>query len=47
MALKHAEVRAGTRVFDRPFGVLEIHSASLFDVRRVGEAILTGTGKRR
>jgi hypothetical protein len=25
VALKHGEVRAGTRVFDRPFGALEIH----------------------
>ena len=37
-------VQPGILYVERQFGVLEIHSADLADIRRAGEAILTGTG---
>lgn len=39
-------VQPGILYVERQFGVLEIHSASLDEVRRAGEAILAGTGNR-
>lgn len=39
-------IQPGILYVERQFGVLEIHSASLSDVRRAGEAILTGTGNK-
>lgn len=36
-------IQPGILYVERQFGVLEIHSDSLADVRRAGEAILTGT----
>lgn len=39
-------VQPGILYVERQFGVLEIHSASLDDVRRAGEAILVGTGNK-
>ncbi|UNB53191.1 microcompartment protein [Mycolicibacterium sp. YH-1] len=37
-------IQPGILYVERQFGVLEIHSADLADVRRAGEAILSGTG---
>ena len=37
-------IQPGILYVERQFGVLEIHSADLADIRRAGEAILTGTG---
>lgn len=37
-------ISPGILYVERQFGVLEIHSAELSDVRRAGEAILAGTG---
>jgi hypothetical protein len=37
-------IQPGILYVERQFGVLEIHSSSLSDVRRAGEAILAGTG---
>jgi hypothetical protein len=37
-------IQPGILYVERQFGVLEVHSADLTDVRRAGEAILTGTG---
>lgn len=37
-------IQPGILYVERQFGVLEIHSANLADVRRAGEAILSGTG---
>jgi hypothetical protein len=37
-------VQPGILYVERQFGVLEIHCADLADLRRAGEAILTGTG---
>ena len=37
-------VQPGILYVERQFGVLEIHSADLAEIRRAGEAILTGTG---
>lgn len=37
-------VQPGILYVERQFGVLEVHSADLADVRRAGEAILEGTG---
>jgi hypothetical protein len=37
-------IAPGILYVERQFGVLEIHSADLSDVRRAGEAILAGTG---
>lgn len=39
-------IQPGILYVERQFGVLEIHSSDLSDVRRAGEAILTGTGNR-
>lgn len=39
-------IQPGILYVERQFGVLEIHSADLSDVRRAGEAILTGTGNK-
>ncbi|MBU8814527.1 microcompartment protein [Mycolicibacterium goodii] len=39
-------VQPGILYVERQFGVLEIHSANLDDVRRAGEAILAGTGNK-
>lgn len=39
-------IQPGILYVERQFGVLEIHSADLSDVRRAGEAILAGTGNR-
>jgi hypothetical protein len=39
-------IQPGILYVERQFGVLEIHSADLADVRRAGEAILAGTGNR-
>jgi hypothetical protein len=39
-------IQPGILYVERQFGVLEIHSGSLADVRRAGEAILTGTGNK-
>lgn len=39
-------IQPGILYVERQFGVLEIHSASLSDVRRAGEAILTATGNQ-
>lgn len=39
-------IQPGILYVERQFGVLEIHSASLSDVRRAGEAILIGTGNK-
>ncbi len=39
-------IQPGIRYVQRQFGVLEIHSADLADVRRAGQAILTGTGNK-
>ncbi|WP_193044924.1 microcompartment protein [Mycolicibacterium baixiangningiae] len=39
-------IQPGILYVERQFGVLEIHSANLSDVRRAGEAILTGTGNK-
>jgi hypothetical protein len=36
-------IQPGILYVERPFGVLEIHSSDLEDVRRAGEAILNGT----
>ncbi|BBZ02881.1 hypothetical protein MCHIJ_23180 [Mycolicibacterium chitae] len=40
------EIQPGILYVERQFGVLEIHSASLADVQRAGEAILAGTGNK-
>ncbi|ANW62419.1 hypothetical protein MMUR_03080 [Mycolicibacterium murale] len=37
-------IQPGILYVERQFGVLEIHSGELSDIRRAGEAILTGTG---
>jgi hypothetical protein len=37
-------IQPGILYVERQFGVLEIHSADLADLRRAGEAILSGTG---
>lgn len=37
-------VQPGILYVERQFGVLEIHSAELAEIRRAGEAILAGTG---
>ena len=37
-------IQPGILYVERQFGVLEIHSADLADIRRAGEAILSGTG---
>jgi hypothetical protein len=37
-------IQPGILYVERQFGVLEIHSSNLDDVRRAGEAILAGTG---
>lgn len=37
-------IQPGILYVERQFGVLEIHSAELADIRRAGEAILAGTG---
>ncbi|AFM19587.1 hypothetical protein Mycch_4894 [Mycolicibacterium chubuense NBB4] len=37
-------IQPGILYVERQFGVLEIHSGDLADVRRAGEAILNGTG---
>jgi hypothetical protein len=37
-------IQPGILYVERQFGVLEIHSADLADVRQAGEAILSGTG---
>ena len=37
-------IQPGILYVERQFGVLEIHSADLADVRRAGQAILAGTG---
>ena len=37
-------IQPGILYVERQFGVLEIHSGELADIRRAGEAILTGTG---
>jgi hypothetical protein len=37
-------IQPGILYVERQFGVLEIHSADLADVRRAGQAILSGTG---
>jgi hypothetical protein len=37
-------IQPGILYVERQFGVLEIHSANLADVRRAGKAILAGTG---
>lgn len=37
-------IQPGILYVERQFGVLEIHSADLADIRRAGEAILAGTG---
>ncbi|WP_197375731.1 microcompartment protein [Mycolicibacterium baixiangningiae] len=39
-------IQPGILYVERQFGVLEIHSGNLSDVRRAGEAILTGTGNK-
>ena len=39
-------IQPGILYVERQFGVLEIHSADLADVRRAGEAILAGTGNK-
>ena len=39
-------IQPGILYVERQFGVLEIHSANLDDVRRAGEAILAGTGNK-
>jgi hypothetical protein len=39
-------VQVGILYVERQFGVLEVHSADLAEVRRAGEAILQGTGAR-
>ncbi|KHO24565.1 microcompartment protein [Mycolicibacterium setense] len=39
-------IQPGILYVERQFGVLEIHSANLEDVRRAGEAILAGTGNK-
>ena len=39
-------IEPGILYVERQFGVLEIHSRSLADVERAGEAILAGTGTR-
>ncbi|BBY86148.1 microcompartment protein [Mycolicibacterium tokaiense] len=37
-------IQPGILYVERQFGVLEIHSGELSDIRRAGDAILTGTG---
>ena len=37
-------IQPGILYVERQFGVLEVHSGDLSDVRRAGEAILKGTG---
>lgn len=39
-------IQPGILYVERQFGVLEIHSADLEDVKRAGEAILAGTGNK-
>jgi hypothetical protein len=39
-------VAPGILYVERQFGVLEVHGSDLADVRRAGEAILTGTGNK-
>lgn len=39
-------IQPGILYVERQFGVLEIHSAELSDVRRAGAAILAGTGNK-
>lgn len=39
-------IQPGILYVERQFGVLEIHSADLDEVRRAGEAILAGTGNK-
>ncbi|OMC37014.1 microcompartment protein [Mycobacterium sp. GA-1841] len=39
-------IQPGILYVERQFGVLEIHSADLEDVKRAGEAILVGTGNK-
>ena len=39
-------VQPGILYVERQFGVLEVHSSDLADVRRAGEAILQGTGNQ-
>lgn len=39
-------IQPGILYVERQFGVLEIHSADLADVRRAGQAILDGTGNK-